>query len=370
MSAVRAAMAAAEVDVLLLSVGADLPWLTGYEAMPLERLTMLVVPVDGTATLVVPELEAPRVGDTGDLFKLRPWKESEYPDSIVAGLMGAARTVAISDRTWARFVLGLQAERPGCRWVSGSVLTAPLRAVKDADEVAALYDAARAADRVATQLLAGDVRLVGRTEAEVSADISRRLVAEGHDRVNFAIVASGPNAASPHHEAGTRVIERGDPVVCDFGGTMVPIAEREKGGSAGYCSDITRTVVAGGSPPPGFAEIYAAVKEAQAKGVAAATAGTPGATVDAASRRVIADAGYGEFFIHRTGHGIGVEEHEEPYLVAGNEVPLQPGNAFSIEPGVYITGLYGVRIEDIVVTTEDGPNALNVADHELEVVEA
>jgi Xaa-Pro aminopeptidase len=354
---VREAMGRHGVDALLLSLGADLPWLTGYEAMPLERLTMLVLPVDGDACLVVPGLEAPRVEEDPEVFSLRPWAESEDPVAIVAALVGGRRQLAISDRAWATFVIQLQRRLPAARWQTASSVTSALRAVKDDDEVVALAEASKAADRVAAQLVAGDIPLIGRTEAEVSADISRRLIDEGHRQVNFAIVGSGPNSASPHHDAGPRRIGAGEAVVCDFGGVM-----------NGYCSDITRTVFTG-DPPAEFRELYAVLQTAQAAGVAAAAVGTACEDVDAAARRIITDAGYGPYFIHRTGHGIGLEEHEDPYIVAGNDVVLEPGHAFSVEPGIYLPGAYGARIEDIVVAEPEGPRSLNAVDHNLAIVE-
>ena len=346
------------VDALLLSLGADLPWLTGYEAMPLERLTMFVLPADGAATLVVPRLEAPRVTHDDELFALQPWAETDDPVRLVADLVGARLALAISDRTWATFVLGLQAVLPRAHFSIASNVTAPLRAVKDPEEVGALRRAAAAADRVATQLVGGEIPLIGRTEADVSRDIGRRLVAEGHQRVNFAIVGSGPNSASPHHTAGARVIAAGESVVCDFGGTL-----------DGYCSDITRTVFTG-EPPAEFRDLYAVLRGAQAAAVDAATVGTPCEDVDGVARRLIDEGGYGPHFIHRTGHGIGLEEHEDPYLVGGNCEPLAPGHAFSVEPGIYLEGRWGARIEDIVVATDGGPEALNRVDHALAVVEA
>lgn len=350
------------VDTLLLSVGPDLPWLTGYEAMPLERLTMLVVPRDGEATLVVPRLEAPRVVERPGVFTIRPFEEVIDPIRLVADLAGATATVAVGDRTWARFVIDLQGALPAASWRKASSVTGPLRAVKDVAEVAALRRAARAADRVAAQLQGGELALVGRTEADVSADIGRRLVDEGHQRVNFAIVASGPNAASPHHDADERVIRPGDVVLCDFGGTMLA------DGGAGYCSDITRCVSIG-EPTTEVAAAYAVLQEAQAAAVAAAVVGTACEEVDATARRIIAAAGYGERFFHRTGHGIGVEEHEDPYMVAGNATPLVSGHAFSVEPGIYTAGAWGMRLEDIVVAAADGPDPLNRADHALVVVD-
>jgi Xaa-Pro aminopeptidase len=349
----RTAMTAAGVDVLLLSVGSDLPYFSGYTAMPLERLTMLVVPRDADATLVVPLLEAPRVHHLPEVFDLRPWGETEDPVGIVAGLVGAPRTVAVGDHTWSRFTVSLLHALPGATFRNASEVTGPIRIRKDTAEIAALQAAGAAADRVAAQLQSGEIPLVGRTEAEVSADLSTRLLAEGHDKVNFAIVAAGANAASPHHHAGARVIGDDEIVLCDFGGTM-----------AGYCSDITRCVHTG-SPSAELAEAYAVLQEAQQAAVASAVVGTPCEEVDGAARRIITAAGFGEQFIHRTGHGIGMEEHEDPYIVAGNRRPLEAGHAFSVEPGIYVPGRWGMRLEDIVVATGEGPLALNRVRHDL-----
>jgi Xaa-Pro aminopeptidase len=359
---VRRTMTERGVDTLLLSVGADLPYFSGYEAMPLERLTMLVVPREGDATLVIPRLEAPRVRERPEVFALRPWGETEDPITIVASLVGRASTVAIGDTTWSRFLVDLMRELPAVQWRRASTVTAPLRAVKDAHEVARLRRAAAGVDRIAADLQKGDIRLVGRTEAAVSADLGQRILAEGHHRVNFAIVAAGENAASPHHDAGERVIRPGEVVLCDFGGTMIG----EDG--IGYCSDITRCVYIG-EPPSEFTELYAVLQQAQAASVGAAVVGTPCEEVDAVGRRVIAAHGYGDYFIHRTGHGIGVEAHEDPYIVAGNHTRLVPGHAFSIEPGIYIPGRWGARLEDIVVAAEDGPDSLNTVEHALCVVD-
>jgi Xaa-Pro aminopeptidase len=350
---VRASMGEHDVDVVLLSVGPDLPYLTGYTAMPLERLTMLVLPRGGDATLVVPRLEAPRVVERPELFTVRAWSETEDPVALVAGLVGAAGSLAIGDRTWARFLIELLDHLPAAKVRRASEIVGPIRARKDDAEITALSAAGAAADRVARQLQAGDIPLVGRTEAEVSADLSARLLAEGHDQVNFAIVAAGENAASPHHHAASRVIARGDVVLCDFGGTM-----------DGYCSDITRCVALG-PPSSAVSEAYAVLHDAQQAAVAAAVVGTPCEEVDATARRIIDAAGFGDRFIHRTGHGIGMEEHEDPYIVEGNRVPLAAGHAFSVEPGIYVAGAWGLRLEDIVVATDGGPRPLNQVDHQL-----
>ena len=350
----RSRMEELGVDVLLLSVGADLPYFTGYTAMPLERLTMLVLPRDAAATLVVPALEAPRVEERPEAFATRAFAETEDPVAIVAGLAGRPTRAAVGDRTWAAFLLGLQAALPQTAFVPASRVTGPLRARKDAAEVDALRAAARVVDAVA--LAMRERPFAGRTEADISRELVERMLGGGHERANFAIVGSGPNAASPHHEPGNRVVEPGDSVVCDFGGTM-----------AGYCSDITRTFVVG-EPPAELADLYDVLFRAQEEAVRTARVGVACEAVDAAARSVISAAGYGEYFIHRTGHGIGLEEHEDPYLVSGNATPLAPGHAFSIEPGIYLPGRCGARIEDIVVATEAGPERLNKAPRDLAVV--
>jgi Xaa-Pro aminopeptidase len=346
-----------DIDVMLLSVGADLPYLTGYEAMPLERLTMLVMLRDGDATLVVPRLEAPRVTARPELFELRAWEETEDPIAIVGELVGGrGRRIAIGDQTWARFVVDLQRELgSGSVWSRASEVVAPLRMVKDAEEIVALRDAAQAVDAIA-----GEMRtrpFAGRTEHDVHQELVERMLARGHERSNFAIVAAGENAASPHHEPSPeRIIRDGDVVLCDFGGTM-----------RGYCSDITRMFHIG-EPEAEVRDAYAVLAEAQEAGVRAATVGTPCEDVDAAAREVISRAGFGEFFIHRVGHGIGAEAHEDPYMVAGNGLPLAAGHAFSVEPGIYFPGRFGLRLEDIVVATESGPERLNHAARDLAVV--
>jgi Xaa-Pro aminopeptidase len=352
----REEMARRGVDALVASVGHDLPYLVGYHAMPLERLTALVVPREGEAVLVVPRLEAARVVPRDGVFALRPWTETQDPVGIVAGLLRGARTVAIGDETWARFLVDLLARIEGVRWVRGVDVVGPLRIAKDATEVAALRRAGAAADRVAVALRAGEIPLLGRSEAQVAAEISARLLAEGHDTVNFAIVASGPHAASPHHEPGSRTIARGDIVLCDFGGTL-----------AGYCSDITRCVHVG-EPTPEVREAWGVLRRAQQAGVEAARVGAACESVDAAARRVIADAGWGEHFIHRVGHGIGMAAHEDPYMVEGNATPIVAGHAFSVEPGIYVEGRWGMRLEDIVVATDAGPERMNHVDRDLAVI--
>lgn len=363
MARVRAAMAEKDVDAVLLSVGPDMPWLVGYEAMALERLTMLVIPKEGQAQLVIPAFEIPRVIPRNE-FTIAGWGETQDPLDLVTSAVGGAVNLAIGDHTWSRFLVALGDRMPKAKWSAAGSVLGPLRAVKEDAEIAALQRAADGVDRVALALQSGQIPLIGRTEADVSAELGRRVIAEGHRKVNFAIVASGPNASSPHHHASDRVIQPNEVVLCDFGGTTA-----EADGGPGYCSDITRCVYTGAVPTE-FAEAYQTLFDAQAAGVAAATVGRPAGEVDAVSREVMDRGGLGEWFLHRLGHGIGTEAHEDPYLVGGNTEPLVAGNAFSIEPGFYVADKWGARLEDIVVATENGPRPLNKADHNLAVVEA
>ncbi|HEY2693458.1 MAG TPA: Xaa-Pro peptidase family protein [Streptosporangiaceae bacterium] len=356
-----AAAAAAEAGLaaLLLTPGPDLRYLTGYDAHQLERLTCLAVPAAGSdggrPFLIVPRLELPaaQASGAGDLgLELIPWDETDDPYALVAKRLGpAAGRVGLSDRMWALMVLAFRAALPGAEQVLASAALRDLRMRKNPAEVAALREAGEAIDRVHARV-PGWLR-AGRTERQVAADIADAILEEGHARVDFTIVASGPNAASPHHDVSDRVLQRGDAVVVDIGGTM----------PSGYCSDCTRTYVIG-TPPPEFAAYYQVLKDAQHAACAAVRPGVTAEAVDAAARSPIAAAGYGEYFVHRTGHGIGLEVHEDPYIVSGNTEPLRPGMAFSIEPGIY-PGPHGARIEDIVVCTERGCERLNNASREL-----
>jgi Xaa-Pro aminopeptidase len=277
---------------------------------------------------------------------------------LVAGALPTPRPdrLLVSDTLWASFILRIQHAFRGATLEPASRLLAPLRAVKDREEVELLREAAHAADRVVGAIASG--RLVGRTERDVAREVRERLVDEGHDVPSFWTVASGENTAAPHHSDSDRMIRAGEPLLLDIGGRL-----------GGYSSDITRTVWVGGDdgtgPDEEFRRLYAVVDEAQVAGRAAARPGVPCEAVDAAARAVVESAGYGERFLHRTGHGIGLEVHESPYLVAGNDEPLAAGHAFSVEPGIYLEGRYGARIEDIVVCTDDGPDTLNDAPREL-----
>jgi Xaa-Pro aminopeptidase len=361
MSLARGEAAAAGVDVLLVSPGSDLRYLTGYNAKALERLTCLVLPVEGEPHLVVPELERPAaqaagVGALG--LDIVSWRDSEDAYELVAKLLpGRVRRIAVDDRMWAEKVLAFRAVLPDTEQTLAGRILRKLRIRKSAAEVEALRQAAAAIDRVHARI--AEWLRPGRTEREVGHDIADAILAEGHAHVDFVIVGSGPNSASPHHEVSDRVIERGDPVVVDIGGTTV----------AGYCSDETRTYVVGGEPPEEMRRYYEVLQRAQEAARNHVRPGVSAESVDRVARSIIADAGYGEAFIHRTGHGIGMESHEDPYIVAGNDEPLEPGMAFSVEPGIYLEGEHGARIEDIVVVTDQGVESLNQRPRELVVLD-
>ena len=363
-----AATVAAGLQALLIGVGSDLRYLTGYEAMPLERLTLLALAAGEQPFIVVPRLEL-GAAESGlrTPIEIRTWEETDDPYAMVAAVVDAARErssgrIGLSDTMIALHVLRLQAAiSSGVAYDSASSVLRELRMIKDADEIALLRLAARAADRVVAQIAGG--KLIGRTEADVAREVRERLIAEGHEEAHFAIVGSGPNSASPHHEASERVIQAGEPIVLDIGGTL-----------GGYGSDITRTLwVTGGDPAAGpderFRHLFGILHGAQEAATRAVRPGIACAAIDAAARAPIEAEGFGEAFFHRTGHGIGLEGHEDPYLVTGNDLPLRAGMAFSVEPGIYLPGQYGARIEDIVVCGEDGPIVLNEAPRELHVIE-
>jgi Xaa-Pro aminopeptidase len=354
----RAAAKLRERDLaaLLASPGADLFYLSGYQLFTSERLTCLVLGRDGRATLVCPELEAPRAAAAAPDLERATWAETDDPSGLVGRLVGAAGGVAVADQMWAAFVLRLQATLPKRAFSVASEITRDLRMRKDASERDSLRLVAESADRAYARMLSRP--FAGRTEREIGAELANLLREEGHDEVGFTIVASGPNGASPHHETGDRRIAEGDTVVLDFGGAR-----------RGYRSDITRTVQVGKTVESEHQRVHDVVRRAQEAGYAAAREGASAESVDAASRQVITEAGYGPYFIHRTGHGIGLDGHEHPYLVRGNRERLEPGMAFSIEPGIYLPGRFGVRIEDIAVIDDDGRvRPLNRADHAFATV--
>ncbi len=349
--------AAAGLTGLLVTPGPDLVWLTGYRPTAItERLTLLVLRPDEQPCLLVPRLERPdaeRAAGSGAL-SIRDWADGDDPYSAAAPLLRPDGRYGISDSTWSMHLLGLQGRLPQSQYWSLTQRMPMLRAVKDGAELARLAAAGAAADATFRQIVT--VRFSGRTETEVADDLARLLREYGHEQVDFTVVGSGPNGANPHHEAGERTIEIGDTVVLDFGGLR-----------DGYGSDTTRTVTVG-EPSAEVQRVHDVVRQAQQAAFEAVRPGIACQDVDRVARAVIADAGYGEQFIHRTGHGIGVTTHEPPYMVEGETQRLLPGMCFSIEPGIYLAGRFGVRIEDIVTVTPDGGQRFNNTDHGITVV--
>lgn len=341
------------IDTLVITPGADLRYLTGYAALPLERLTCLVLSATGDPVLVVPALEKSAAVAAGVDFEIATWGETDDPFALVAKIAGSPSTLGVDDHMWVSRAFALQSAFPAAEQVLAGRIVQEMRIRKDQAEIDALREAGEAIDRVHLQVPTW-IR-PGRTEREVGADIARAIIDEGHETVDFVIVGSGPNGASPHHELSDRVIEAGDPVVIDIGGTM----------PSGYCSDSTRNYLAGGEVPADYATFYTVLAEAQDAQRAYARPGVTAESVDRVGRDIIAAAGFGDQFMHRTGHGIGQETHEEPYIVSGNERVLEEGMAFSIEPGIYLEGRFGARIEDIVVCTGDGIECLNNTPREL-----
>jgi Xaa-Pro aminopeptidase len=347
----------AGLSALLLTPGPDLRYVTGYDAKQLERLTCLAVPAEGDPFLLVPRLElkaAQASPASGQSLEILTWGETEDPFWMIKRRLRDPESAGLSDRMWALHVLQFRNTFPHAEQRLASTVLSPLRMRKTQAEVEALREASAAIDRVHAKV-PGWLR-PGLTEREVGAKIAEAILGEGHAQVDFVIVGSGPNAASPHHEVSDRILREGDVVVVDIGGTM----------PSGYCSDCTRTYAIG-EPPAEFTAYYEVLREAQDAACQAAGPGVTAESVDRAARHIIADAGYGEWFIHRTGHGIGLESHEDPYIVEGNDTALKPGMAFSVEPGIY-PGPHGARIEDIVVCTGDGRERLNNAPRDLVIV--
>ncbi|HEU5483806.1 MAG TPA: aminopeptidase P family protein [Microlunatus sp.] len=355
----RASGAAKDAGLVgvLVTPGPDLMYLTGYAPVAItERITMLVVPVDGEPALIVPKLERPDAEEApgASMLRITDWTDGSDPYEAASRLLASDGRYAVSDSAWSMHLLGLQGRLPGTSYVSMTGALPMLRAVKDDDELRRLAAAAAAADRTYEAIL--EVSFAGRSETEVGADLADLLRYHGHSQVDFTVVGSGPNGANPHHEIGPRVIQEGDMVVLDFGGLK-----------HGYGSDTTRTVHVG-EPTAEGREVHEIVRRAQQAGFEAVRPGVECQEIDRAPRAVITEAGYGEYFIHRAGHGIGLTTHEPPYMVEGETHLLEPGMCFSIEPGIYLPNRFGVRIEDIVTVTADGGRRLNQTSHEMAIV--
>lgn len=360
----RALMHTVGLDYLVIGPSADLVYLLGAHNRPSERLALLLLPQEGPAHMVLPAFEAATLPSLPQEVQVTTWDESANPARIAATLLvvgsgigpgGMHCTVGVSDRLWSIFLLQLQAELPRAAFTSASAVLTAMRQIKSPEEIALLAASGAIADRVFEQIVQRP--FIGRQEIEIARDIASLLKEGGLDVEGLPIVASGPNSASPHHHAGERAITQGDAIVLDFGGTY-----------QGYYSDITRTVFAGNPPDAEGAKVYHLVATAQEAAVTSARPGMTCESLDQLARSVLADAGYGQYFSHRLGHGIGLEGHEPPYMVEGNKTPLQANMAFSVEPGLYIPGKLGVRIEDTVVLEEDGARRLNNVSREIVVV--
>ncbi|MEE6139118.1 Xaa-Pro peptidase family protein [Mycobacterium sp. 050128] len=357
LAAAAAATAEAGLDGLVITPGYDLRYLSGSRAQTFERLTALVVPATGDPTVVVPRLElaslqGSAIAELG--LAVRDWVDGDDPYQLVLAALGGPAAVAVTDSMPALHLLPL-AGLLGVSPVLATDILRSLRMVKEECEIDALRKAGSAIDRVHARV--PEFLVPGRTEADVAADIGEAIVAEGHSDVSFIIVGSGPHGADPHHSYSDRELQAGDIVVVDIGGAYEP----------GYHSDSTRTYSLG-EPDAVVAQQYSLLQQAQQAALEAVRPGVTAEQVDAAARDVLTEAGLGEFFVHRTGHGIGLSVHEEPYIVKGNDLPLTAGMAFSIEPGIYFPGRWGARIEDIVIVTEDGALPVNNRPHELVVV--
>jgi Xaa-Pro aminopeptidase len=366
--AAATATADAGLAGLVITAGYDLRYLIGSRAQTFERLTALVLPASGEPAIVVPRLELASLKESAATelgIAVRDWVDGEDPYRLVADALGGApspasgrypHATAVTDSMPALHLLPL-ADVLGVVPVLATNVLRRLRMIKDAAEVDALRKAGAAIDRVHARV--PEFLIPGRTEADVASDIAEAIVAEGHSEVAFIIVGSGPHGADPHHECSDRELRAGDIVVVDIGGPYEP----------GYNSDSTRTYSIG-EPNPEVARRYAVLQRAQQAAVDAVRPGVTAEHVDAVARAVLAAEGLAEAFVHRTGHGIGLSVHEEPYIVAGNDLPLAEGMAFSVEPGIYFPGQWGARIEDIVIVTADGAEPVNSRPHELIVVPA
>ena len=353
--------AAAEkgIDLLLIGTGPDFAYLTGSWVSSHERLTVLVVPQRGTAWIAAPntditDIKAAPVGELD--VELRGWNDGENPYELaLRGAGDGLGKVALGQSLTADHVLRFQELLPHASYELATYALAELFTRKDEAEIAELRKAGHAIDAVHAQV--PQLLQAGRTEAEVAHELEK-LILQEHSVIDFVIVGSGPNGANPHHSFSDRVLAEGEPVVVDIGGTL----------PSGYHSDCTRTYVVGGDiskAPRDFQDAYAVLADAQGAARAAAHPGSTAADIDAITRQAISAAGWGDYFVHRTGHGIGLSTHEEPFIMEGNDLALEEGMAFSIEPGIYLEGKWGMRLEDIVVLTNDGYESLNQAPRDV-----
>ena len=354
LDAVAALLTQQHLDAAVLTPGADLRFLLASDIDTHERFSAFVI-TPTSRRIIVPAVDAAalRSGVAGQVgIEVVPWTDGEDAPGLALGDLPSGATVAVSGEMPATHLLNLQAR--GLSAVDATAVLRDVFMVKDAAEIAELRRAGAAIDTVHRRV--PELLQAGRTEREVAADLEQ-LILVGHVAVDFIIVGSGPHGADPHHDFSDRVIENGDIVVVDIGGTL----------DSGYHSDCTRTYVVGpvAAVTPDQSEAYGVLHAAQQAGLAAAKPGVTAHELDKVVRDVLDAAGYGEFYTHRTGHGIGLSGHEEPFIIAGNDLPLSAGMVFSVEPGIYVPGDWGARIEDIVVMTDRGCEPLNLTTHEL-----
>lgn len=352
-------MAQTGAELLALSLGSNMRYLSGFTDEPGERLLLLLIPREGNPVFIVPELYAEQVAQASPFDDVRIWKDADDPGELlkrtIAELGIRTGRVLVDDTMWAAFLLALKEAVPRADFGLASQVTVPLRLRKAPDEIDHMAQAGTIADEAFEEVLRSKVS--GMSELELATDLEEAMKEKGAEKIAFeTLVASGSNGALPHHRAGKQTIEPGDVVVLDFGCRC-----------HGYCSDMTRTICCG-EPSTEIQAVYKIVERAQEKAVHSVKPGVEAQTIDRAAREEISRAGHGDQFVHRTGHGIGLDVHEAPYIVEGNGLVLHEGMAFSVEPGIYLPGRFGIRIEDVVVVTKTGARAMTSSIRALQVV--
>ncbi len=354
----RENMQKAGAEALVLSPSRDLFYFTGYDGVQTDRAVFWVLCPDRSA-MILPSIEGRAFaqelrGEVECIF----WQDGEDPCRIAASYLEAVpgkKRIAVGGRMWCSLFLALQSLLKGCEFFPADGISAGLRATKDESEIEAVRKANQMAERALKQLV--NEGFCGKTELALAQRLSALCREEGLGVPSDGLVASGPNGAFPHHKASGRVIRKGDAVLIDFGGSC-----------EGYLSDISRTFAVG-SADPLLKEVYALVLRANLAAKQAARPGASGESVDSAGRDVIQAGGYGEYFTHRLGHGLGLDGHEAPCFAQGDKGLLEPGNIVTDEPGIYLPGKFGVRIEDDLLITENGCVSLTSFPRELTIVD-
>ncbi|MTI47388.1 M24 family metallopeptidase [Sporosalibacterium faouarense] len=356
---VREKMKKEDIDGIVLFPSSNLYYMTGFKTFPEGRLLLAVLPVEGEPFFVAPKLYESQIKKDSYYQEMILWKDEENPYEVLKNTMeekGIDKSkLAVDDTMWAEQLLHMAEVLPEQEFVPLGNMLNGLRLIKSQEEIEKIQKSSDIVDGVIEELK--KYIKPGMTEIEVAAFMEFEMRKRGSEGPSFdTIVGSGINGALPHYNAGQKKIESGEFVVLDFGATY-----------EGYCSDTTRTLAVG-EPSEKMKEVYNIVKEAQELGVKTARPGIKAKEVDKAVRNYIEEKGYGEYFTHRTGHGLGLQVHEDPYISGVSEIVLETGMVFSIEPGIYLEGEFGVRIEDIVVVTEDGCERFNKTSKELTII--